>query len=427
MRSRIALASLLVLAACSGDDGAPASPPPTVATTIPEATTSAVADTTAPNSAAPAPSSTTTTSTAVPTTTMPLVPLDDLTLDVVEVADVEQAVLAVPAPGDDRLFVVDQPGRLWAVGDGDPQVFLDIRDDVTFGGERGLLGLAFHPGYADNGRFYVYYIGARSDSVVAEFTAEPGGVADVSSRRVILEIDQPAGNHNGGMVAFGPDGYLWISVGDGGGANDQYDNGQRPGSVLGTMLRIDVDADPYAIPADNPFPDGQEGAAEVWAYGLRNPWRVAFDGDRLYIADVGQNAVEEVDVISVSGVTGAPNFGWPIMEGSTCFRSSGCDQDGLVLPVTEYTHDDGCSVTGGFVYRGRAIPELTGHYLYGDYCAGWVRGFLLDDAGTLTEERQWFPRGTFDGLTGFGVDADGEVYVTTASGRVFRIVRADGA
>jgi glucose/arabinose dehydrogenase len=241
---------------------------------------------------------------------------------------------------------------------------------------------------------------------------------------VLLEIDQPAGNHNGGMVAFGPDGYLWISTGDGGGANDQFDQGQRPDTLLGTMLRIDVDGDPYAVPTANPFADGGEGAAEVWAYGLRNPWRFSFDGDRLYIADVGQNEIEEVDVVEVEQRE-ALNFGWPIMEGTNCFRSSSCSSDGLVLPVVEYPHGEGCSVTGGYVYRGTAIPELVGHYFYGDYCSGWVRSFLVADDGSVGEEREWLPRGTLAGLTSFGVDATGELYAMTTNGTIWRIVRSD--
>jgi glucose/arabinose dehydrogenase len=238
---------------------------------------------------------------------------------------------------------------------------------------------------------------------------------------VLLEIDQPAGNHNGGMVAFGPDGYLWIGSGDGGGANDRFGHGQRPDTLLATLLRIDIAGEPYAVPPDNPFVGGG-GAPEVWAYGLRNPWRFAFDDDRIYVADVGQNRIEEIDVVSVAPGP-ARNFGWPIMEGSSCFSSDDCSSDGLVLPATEYEHDEGCSVTGGFVYRGRSLPELAGHYFYGDYCAGWVRSVLVGDDASVRDTREWFAPGTLPNLTSFGVDAAGELYVTTSGGTVWRVSR----
>lgn len=334
--------------------------------------------------------------------------LDDLEIEAVEVANgFDQPVLLLAAPGDSRSYVVDQPGVIWVI-DGDPEVFLDIREDVRFGGERGLLGMAFHPGYASNGLFYVHYSASNGDTVIEEMVA-PAGTVDLQSRSEIIRVDQPAGNHNGGMIAFGPDGNLWIGLGDGGGADDQYGHGQRSDTLLGTMLRIDPGGGSYSIPEGNL-------SGEVWAYGLRNPWRWAFDGDDLWIADVGQNRIEEVDV--VDWTDGNPNFGWSLMEGTECFQGRDCVGEDLILPVHEYTHAEGCSITGGSVYRGQAMPELAGHFLFGDYCKGWVRS--VDREGNV---REWLPPGTFSRLTSFGVDAAGEVYVITADGAIHLLRR----
>jgi glucose/arabinose dehydrogenase len=414
----------VVGAACGDAAGDAETTPPaptvlTTTTTVPVATTAMPDTTQAPDtSAAP-------TTTAAPepsTTTTPLVPLDELNVSFVPIASgFSQPVFVTAAPGDPRLFVVDQPGLIWTIDGSDTAPFLDINERVTFGGERGLLGLAFHPGYESNRRFFVNYVDNDGDTVVAEFTAD-GATADAGSERILLTASQPASNHNGGMIAFGPDGYLWIGLGDGGGADDRFGQGQRPDTLLAAMLRIDVDGgDPYAVPADNPFVGGTDGAAEVWAYGLRNPWRWSFDGERLFIGDVGQNRWEELSVASVGD--GGLNYGWPIMEGTHCFRRSDCDQAGLVLPVIEYGHDVGCSITGGYVYRGGEIPELAGHYFYGDYCGGWVNGALIEGAGTVAEVREWAERGSLPSLTSFGVDAAGEMYATTADGRVWRLQR----
>lgn len=409
---------LVVTAACaesadfSEDIGPPVTPTILVtATSVPPTTVPALA------------SSTTTGPTPTTTTTVPLVPLEELELEWSPVADgFDQPVLVITAPGDPRLHVLDQSGVIWIL-DGDVAVpFLEIRDLVKFRGERGLLGLAFHPEYDTNDRFFVNYIDNSSDTVVAEYRRTSADAADASSRRVILEVDQPASNHNGGMIAFGPDGYLWIGFGDGGGANDKFGQGQRGDTLLGSMVRVDVDGNqPYAVPADNPFADGVDGAPEVWSIGVRNPWRWSFDGDRIYIGDVGQNEREEISIADVS-VAGL-NFGWPIMEATACFQRSGCDQSGLVLPVIEYRHGEGCSVTGGYVYRGSAIPELDGHYFYGDYCRGWVRSALIDDAGTVIESIEWSEPETLSTLTSFGIDAAGELYATTAGGTVWKLVR----
>ncbi len=317
--------------------------------------------------------------------------------------------LDAPA-GDGRVFVVQRDGRVEVVA-GCPQVrstFLDIRDRVLSGGERGLLGLAFHPGFATNGRFFANYTDGSGASVVAEF---PGG-------RVLLRVPQPASNHNGGMLAFGADGYLYVGMGDGGGGGDPFGNGQDPHTLLGTILRIDVDgAVPYAIPPGNPFAGGG-GAPEVWAYGLRNPWRFSFDGARLYVGDVGQNAREEVDLLG-PGDAGA-NLGWPIREGNCCYPTGGsCRSAGLHAPLLEYPHPQGCSVTGGYVYRGTAVPSLAGRYLFGDFCGGWVRSVAAAPAAAGPQVA------LFDGLgpiASFGTDGHGELYVVTLDGRIRTVV-----
>jgi glucose/arabinose dehydrogenase len=334
--------------------------------------------------------------------------------------------LFLDAPqGDSRLFIVEQPGRIRVVSGGSllPEPFLDIADLVGTGGERGLLGLAFHPQYAVNGRFYVNYTDTGGDSRVAEYRAgtDPNK-ADRAGGRVILTVDQPASNHNGGMLAFGPDGYLYVALGDGGGGGDQFGHGQRSGTLLGSLLRIDVDSgNQYGIPADNPFVAGG-GAAEVWVYGLRNPWRFSFDDQRLYIADVGQGKWEEIDVLTTGD--GGANLGWSIMEGTHCFNpSSGCNRTGLTLPAFEYGHGEGCSVTGGYVYRGNAFPELKGHYFYGDFCSGWVRSFRYTGGG-IADPWDWTTDlGTIASLTSFGTDGQGELYVVSGRGDVYRIAR----
>jgi glucose/arabinose dehydrogenase len=319
------------------------------------------------------------------------------------------------------LFVVDQPGTISVIhDDGQVATFLDLRDLVTFGGEQGLLGLAFHPRYPDDPRFFVHYSDRSGTNVLAEYRVSPDDPdrADPGSARTVLEVSQPAANHNGGMIAFGPDGYLYVALGDGGGAGDRYGNGQDPNTLLATILRIDVDgAGPYAIPPDNPFAGGG-GAPEVWAFGLRNPWRFSFDGDRIFIGDVGQNAWEEIDVADRR--IGGLNYGWPILEGTHCYAVADCDPAAFQSPVLEYPHDAGrCSVTGGYVYRGTAIPGLAGSYFYGDYCSGAISSFRIDGEG-LFDTRDW-PALSSPGLTSFGVDGDGELYVVSSSGTVFRI------
>ncbi len=420
LSSVVALA--VAIAACSGGETGGDIPQPTAATgstTSPDLTattmTAPTPEATTTNPPVPTPSSATTSS----TTTTTLVPLDELALRLDPVAAGFSApVFITSPPGDPRQFVVDQPGVVWVLEGGDPEVFLDIREAVVYGGERGLLGLAFDPAFADSGRFYVNYTGSGNDTFVSEFTVSAGEV-DVAGERIVLRVDQPATNHNGGMIAFGPDGLLWIGMGDGGGSNDRFGNGQDGRSLLGSMLRIDPTSDPYTIPGDNPDPSGATLAAEVWAIGLRNPWRFAFDGSDLWIADVGQNAWEEINV--VSSTTPDLNFGWPEFEGSNCHLSSSCDGSRFVAPVHEYPHREGCSITGGYVYRGAAIPELDGHYLFGDHCSGWIRG--ISPSGEVIE---WFGAGTVPSLSSFGVDNAGEIYVMGLGGSVFRLARGDG-
>ena len=330
--------------------------------------------------------------------------------------------LTAPA-GDRRMFVVEQPGRIRVIRDGRllPGPFLDITDKVGYGGERGLLGLAFHPRYATNGRFYVNYTDRHGDTRVERYTAEPAAdTADPASAQLVLTVAQPYANHNGGDILFGPDGKLYIGMGDGGSGGDPRGNGQNLGTLLGKLLRLDVDgADPYAVPPDNPFVARQGARPEIWAYGLRNPWRMAFDPQAglLYIADVGQGSWEEVDVVPAASK--GLNFGWNRMEGAHCYGLALCSREGLTLPLFEYGHGDGCAIVGGFVYRGRAVAALAGQYVYSDYCSGWLRSFRYDGAAAV-DRRAW--RVTRPGpVLSFGEDAAGELYLLAASGTVYRL------
>ena len=311
--------------------------------------------------------------------------------------------------------------------------FLDISNLLPnpLGSEQGLLGLAFDPLYGINGRFYVSYTDSGGSTVVARYLVSSNpNVAVSTADRIIITAAQPFANHNGGMIAFGPDGFLYIGRGDGGSGGDPGNRAQNAAEVLGKLLRIDVSqgAQPpqpaYAIPPDNPCV-GQSGArGEIWSIGLRNPWRFSFDrqsGD-LYIADVGQGAREEVNVSTVAGGAGRGiNYGWRIMEGSMCFNPPAmCNMTGLQLPAVEYDHPTGCSITGGYAYRGAAIPALQGTYFYGDFCAGFVRSFRFVN-GQVTEHASW-PTFSPGSITSFGEDAAGELYIMTSGGGLFRIV-----
>ena len=337
--------------------------------------------------------------------------------------------LTAPAGDPTRLFIVEKGGAIRVVKDGAllPTPFLDLTGRVSTGGEQGLLGLAFDPAYADNGRFVVHYTDVGGNTVVSLFrvSGDDADRADPASETIVLTAEQPFSNHNGGQILFGPDGMLYIGLGDGGSSGDPGGRGQALTDLLGSILRVDVRTGTgYTVPPDNPFLGRADANPEIWSFGLRNPWRFTFDpatGD-LYIADVGQNAWEEVDVVpAAAGAGRGANFGWNVTEGRHCFAQANCDLAQFTLPVLEYGHGEGCSITGGYVYRGAAIPALQGHYFYADYCQGWVRSFRLQD-GQAVEPQQWptlAPGGT---ITSFGQDAAGELYVLTAEGRVSRIV-----
>ena len=402
-----------LLAASCGENGTP-SDPQIVTTAVPT------------SRATPPIGPGVTTTVPTPATTAPtldLPPLQGLAVDVVT-RELDKPVFAAAPPGDDRLFVVEQDGliRILVGEELVAEPFLDIDSLVESRNlEQGLLGLAFHPAYARNGRFFVYYTDNGGHSRLVEYSVgDDPNRADPDSAKLLLGVNQPASNHNAGMLAFGPDGYLYVGLGDGGGANDQFGNGQRPDTLLGTILRLDVDAaDPYAVPPDNPFVEGG-GAAEVWAYGLRNPWRFSIDGDLLYIGDVGQNDREEVDVISLKAA--GTNLGWPIFEGSTCLEVDDCGQGDFTGPIVEFDHAEGCSIIGGAVYRGSAIPELAGHYFYSDWCGGFVRSFRFD-GGTAADQTDWTTDlGTLGQVLSMGTDGAGEMYAMNADGFLYKFV-----
>ena len=361
----------------------------------------------------------------------PADPPAELAVRLKEVARGLDAPLFLTSPPGDpaRAFVVEQGGRIRIIRNDVllPTPFLDISSRIASGGERGLLGLAFHPQYASNGRFVVYYTNTAGDIRIASYkvSANPE-VADPASEQLLLAVPHPSfSNHNGGMVTFGPDGRLYAGIGDGGSGGDPNGNGQNRNTLLAKLVRLDVNAAGQAsVPSDNPFV-GQSGMRpEIWSYGLRNPWRFSFDrltGD-LYIGDVGQNAREEIDVSrGPSNMGRGLDFGWNIMEGTSCFSpSSGCNRTGLTLPVLDYGHGDGCSVTGGYVYRGSLVPALRGMYFYGDYCSGWVRSFVLS-GGQVAQRLDWAALRPGGQITSFGEDAAGELYIIVASGSVFRI------
>lgn len=336
--------------------------------------------------------------------------------------------------GSNRLFITLKGGRI-VIYDGLavlPTPFLDISTRVSTAGEQGLLSVAFHPGYAVNGLFYVDYTDTTGATVIASYAVSgDSNLADAASARILLTIPQPFQNHNGGQLQFGPDGYLYIGMGDGGSGGDPGNNAQNLTTLLGKMLRIDVDgAMPYTVPADNPFFSDPPARPEIWALGLRNPWRFSFDrvfGD-MFIADVGQNSREEVN-FQPSTSPGGENYGWRLMEGSQCFNpASGCNDGSLVLPVLEYSHSSGCSVSGGYRYRGLRYPGLEGVYFYADFCSGRVWGAQEDDRGEWTAEALL---DTNLQITAFGEDADGEIYLahlSSPNGAIYRLTtRVPGA
>jgi glucose/arabinose dehydrogenase len=336
--------------------------------------------------------------------------------------------LAAP-PGDQRLFIVERTGRIRILQNAGllVQPFLDLSTLVSPGGEGGLLSLAFDPQYASNGFFYVYFTDLDQNIEVARYTVSQNpNVADGTSGLTIVLIPHPTYiNHFGGLVAFGTDGFLYLGTGDGGGEGDPLANGQNQGTLLGKLLRIDVSAAavgrPYTIPPSNPFVNQPGRRGEIWAWGLRNPWRYAFDGSQLYIADVGQDLREEVDIAGTA--QGGLNYGWNTMEGTLCFNATTCDRTGLTLPAFEYDHGHGCAIIGGYVYRGTALPELAGHYFYSDLCDGFLKSFLATVSGLL-DQRDW---GLDLGqVVSFGQDGQGELYLMTADGNVDKIIRGTG-
>lgn len=325
--------------------------------------------------------------------------------------------LAAPS-GDPRLFVVEKSGRIRIVRDEIllERPFLDIADRVSSGSEQGLLSVAFHPEFASNGYLFVNFTDLDGNTRVERYRASSDpDLADPQSAELVLAVEQPYSNHNGGHLLFGPDGYLYIGMGDGGRGGDPLGSGQDRQTLLGALLRLDVDgATPYGIPPDNPWADHASFRPEIWAWGLRNPWRLAFDASAglLYIADVGQNSREEVNVVAID--EGGRNYGWNTMEGSACFESATCSQDDLVLPAVEYDHSSGCSVTGGEVYRGSRIPSVRGLYFYSDYCSGWLRSFRFEN-GLATDHREW-DVGAIGSVMSFGRDGAGELYALSRAG-----------
>jgi glucose/arabinose dehydrogenase len=414
------LALALVATACGGND-------PGAATT------------TAASDGAPVVSSTTvgTGGTATPTTGTdgettttevpgPLGPLLGLELELLADGLRQPTVIASP-PGDDRLFIGERGGIIQiydpAIGAILDEPFMFIPDRVTANGiEQGLLGLAFHPDYSENGRFFIYHNDRDAKRQLAEYAVLPDdpNKADLDSGVVLFDREQPKDSsdirHYGGMLMFGPDGYLYIASGDGAAGRV---TGQSTDDYFGAILRIDVDSgDPFGIPPDNPYIDGG-GAPPVWAIGLRNPWRFTIDGELMYIADVGQAAIEEIDVIGLDE-PGA-NFGWATMEGSNCFSPSDCDRTGLVLPIHEIARPDSCSITGGHVYRGNLIPELDGHYFFADWCFGWVRSLLYKD-GAVEDVQDWSADLPEAGsVNSFGIGSDGEIYLVNHEGGFYAI------
>jgi glucose/arabinose dehydrogenase len=409
----------LVLAACG-------TPPPSPSTTP----AASVASPTQPASGSQSPAS----SAAPSSIPSPAVTDEPPPLALEVVGDGFEAPIGIESSPDGGLMVNERSGRVIAVdpATGATSVTLDLTDRVLAGGEQGLLGLALHPDWPTTTRAFVHYTGLEGETVLAEYTvSEPPLpiVLDPSSERVLLRVDQPYANHNGGQLAFGPDGHLYLGLGDGGSGGDPHGHGQDPTTLLGSILRLDVDTPPaegaaYAIPDDNPFADGAGGLPEIYVIGLRNPWRFSFDaatGD-LWVADVGQNAWEEVTRLP-AGEAGGANLGWNVMEASHCFADPGCDPARFTGPITEYGHDAGCSVTGGHVYRGEAIPGLAGWYVFGDYCSGTVFG-IPSDATELIAPRVLLQSGM--ALSAFGEGDDGELYVADVeAGTLSRIVAGD--
>ncbi len=433
----VAMSVLVVAAACASEPEGPSSSGSGVEATLTpdqEATVEAPQTAVARSTPTAAPDSTPGGSSETPTQPAPTAePLRKLDLERVFSWYAPDLPTHLEQSPDGRILVAEQDGRLVEIiggpddATGSTRVVLDISERVLRRiQEEGLLGFAFHPNFEQNSKIFIYYSTANPRrSVISEFTFASDGSVDEGSERIVIEVGQPYGNHNGGMLAFDQDGYLYIALGDGGGAGDTRGNGQNLSTLLGSILRIDVDAEdvPYAVPQDNPFvgelaANGEAARGEIWAYGLRNPWRMAFDREtgELWAADVGQNDIEEVDLIVKGG-----NYGWNIREGDICYQpSSGCEEvapDDLISPVASYTHRVGCSITGGYVYDGSRFPSLRGAYIFGDFCAGKIWA-LQRDGAEFAEPFELYS-GTHV-LPAFGQTLDGEVYVLTYSPGIFR-------
>lgn len=332
----------------------------------------------------------------------------------------EPLFLTSARDGSGRLFIVEQEGKIKVMRNRvfEKKLFLDISDRVKAGGERGLLGLAFHPKFKTNRKFYLNYTTQTTHlkTRVSEFLASS---ETPNSERILLEFDQPYSNHNGGHLEFGPDGYLYISVGDGGSGGDPHGHGQNFSTLLGSILRIDVNhSKTYRIPKDNPFVKNKDARGEIWAYGLRNPWRFSFDRltGWLYAADVGQDAWEEIDIIQKG-----KNYGWNIMEGGRCFQPRrGCHVKNLELPIFEYGREEGISITGGYVYRGKRLKDLFGYYIYGDYGSGKIWAFKYD--GVRVKNKRLLVDSNL-AISSFGTDDDNELYIVDHQGAIYILDR----
>jgi glucose/arabinose dehydrogenase len=347
-----------------------------------------------------------------------------------------QPVALLPVPNDmNQFWVVEKAGRVFRIVDEQgkytKELVVDISDRVNARpNEAGLLSLAFHPQYDKNNQVFLSYTatGPRLTSTISRFQA-PGGRLAADSEQVLLQVNQPYGNHNGGQIAFGPDGFLYIGLGDGGSAGDPKENGQNPQTLLGAILRIDVDkGTPYAIPEGNPFATSEDGRGEIYAWGMRNPWRWSFDRKtgELWIGDVGQNEWEEIDLIRQPG-----NYGWNLKEGAHCYATRNCDKPELkarlIDPVAEYSHEQGCSVTGGYVYRGEHIPSLQGTYVFGDFCSGRIWG--LSPSGDPGKSQGSFEKKLLMKsdlmISSFAEDNHGEIYIIHYDGEIYKIIPAE--
>jgi len=431
---------LLLLTACSSPASQPTNSavpplptdtpaiinPATPTQDLPAANTAAPTQSGSPSpSISPSPSSSSTPTQDQPTVaTLP----DASQYDWVQVVSGLDSPVGLVSAGDGsgRLFVIEKDGLIEIVKNGEiaPGPFLDIRDRVgSTGGEQGLLGLAFDPHYQQNGYFYVNYTDIQGNTVIARYsvtTFNPDR-ADAETEKQLIYVDQPYANHNGGEMVFGPDGYLYIGLGDGGSQGDPHGHGQSTNTFLGKILRIDVEhGDPYSVPVDNPFVNGG-GKPEIWAYGLRNPWRFSFDRltQDLYIGDVGQAKWEEIDFLP-AGSPGGLNFGWNYMEGTHPYQGSPPAGLQLIPPVAEYSHANGCAVTGGYVYRGKDLPDWQGVYLYGDYCSGLVWGLLHLPDGSWQNALLFKTNAR---ISSFGQDEAGEIYMVDLTGTIYRLTR----